>query len=89
MLRPIGLALQLAQRCSVLFANKSLIGIHASSAGRKIIVLPQAAKVVSLWDGVALGRVTRIEREMRTARLYLGWRAEGPGLPWAVVVAGV
>ena len=38
------------QQNDVMFFNKSLIAIHASSTGMKTIELPQKADVTSLWD---------------------------------------
>lgn len=49
----------------VLFINRSLVGIHATSNGRKVITLPRSGKVKSLWDQIDLGETEVIEREMR------------------------
>jgi hypothetical protein len=57
----------------VLFADKSLIAIHASSDGIKTLELPSPARVTSLWDNQNLGIVQTIKRPMRTGEnaLYL------------------
>ena len=57
----------------VMFFNKSLIAIHASSSGTKIITLPKKACVTSLWDGKYVGEIKTIERDMTLGEnaLYL------------------
>jgi hypothetical protein len=50
----------------VLFANKSLIAVHAASDGDKTLELPAPAHVISLWDNQDLGVVKTIRRPMRT-----------------------
>ena len=49
----------------VLYLNKSLLAIHASTSGKKIIMLPKPAFVTSLFDNVELGYVNKIVRDMR------------------------
>ncbi|MCC7407076.1 MAG: beta-galactosidase [Phycisphaeraceae bacterium] len=49
----------------VMFFNKSLVALHASSPGTKVIRLPRPAKVTSLWDDISIGRTDRIERTMQ------------------------
>jgi beta-galactosidase len=57
----------------VMFFNKSLIAIHASSSGTKTIVLPEKADVTSLWDNKYAGKLQKIERDMKAGEnaLYL------------------
>ncbi len=49
----------------VMFFNKSLVAIHASSSGIKKIKLPRPAKVTSMWDNLKAGKVSVIERPMK------------------------
>ena len=57
----------------VLYFNKSLIAIHASSDGIKKIKLPRPANVTSLWDNKKAGKLEVIERPMKIGEnaLYL------------------
>ncbi len=61
------------QQNDVMFFNKSLIAIHASSTGMKTIELPQKADVTSLWDNKKAGSLKTIKRFMQTGEnaLYL------------------
>lgn len=50
----------------VMFFNKSLVAIHASSTGVKKIKLPRPAKATSMWDNLKTGKIDVIERAMKT-----------------------
>jgi hypothetical protein len=48
-----------------MYFGKELVALHATTSGTKTIRLPHPCRVKSLWDGLDLGVLTEIQRDMR------------------------